>query len=109
MSGTFGDDKYARYETLDGCSVVHDADRGAYCYAETDSAGADRRFVSSGIPHPVLPTPPGRRAVTSQPPSPLAPLLGDAVAGGWKLRISDAVQGSTGVPRDGKITVRTGT
>lgn len=45
----FGDDKYARYETLDGYSAVYDADRGAYCYAETDSAGAERRFVSSGV------------------------------------------------------------
>lgn len=46
----FGDDKYARYETLDGYSVVYDPDRGAYCYAETDSAGPGRRFVSSGVP-----------------------------------------------------------
>jgi len=45
----FGDDKYARYETLDGYSVVYDADRGAYCYAETDGAGPGRRFVSSGV------------------------------------------------------------
>lgn len=45
----FGDDKYARYENLDGYSVTYDAERGAYCYAETDSAGAERRFVSSGI------------------------------------------------------------
>ncbi|MFE4636905.1 M6 family metalloprotease domain-containing protein [Streptomyces sp. NPDC056773] len=46
----FGDDKYARYETLDGYSVVYDEDRGLYCFAETDSGGAGRRFVSSGIP-----------------------------------------------------------
>ncbi len=45
----FGDDKYARYETLDGYSVTYDADRGAYCYAETYGAGAERRFVSSGV------------------------------------------------------------
>ncbi|MCX5195444.1 M6 family metalloprotease domain-containing protein [Streptomyces sp. NBC_00249] len=46
----FGDDKYARYETLDGYSVVYDETRGCYCYAETDSRGAERRFVSSSTP-----------------------------------------------------------
>ncbi|NUS27380.1 MAG: M6 family metalloprotease domain-containing protein [Streptomyces sp.] len=46
----FGDDKYARYETLDGYSVVYDPDRGTYCYARTDGAGATRRFVSTGTP-----------------------------------------------------------
>ncbi|WP_405497102.1 M6 family metalloprotease domain-containing protein [Streptomyces sp. NBC_00096] len=46
----FGDDKYARYETVDGYSVVYDEVRGCYCYAEADGGGAGRRFVSSGTP-----------------------------------------------------------
>ncbi|MGI5359079.1 M6 family metalloprotease domain-containing protein [Streptomyces sp. CA-252508] len=45
----FGDDKYARYETLDGYTVIYDPDRGAYAYAHTDGSGAERRFVSSGV------------------------------------------------------------
>ena len=42
----YGDEFYARYETLDGYTVVYDTDRGCYCYA-TLAAG---RFVSSGVP-----------------------------------------------------------
>ncbi len=41
----FGDEFYARYETVDGYTVVYDTDRGRYCYA-TLAAG---RFVSSGV------------------------------------------------------------
>ncbi len=29
----FGDEFYARYETLDGYTVVFDKDHGCYCYA----------------------------------------------------------------------------
>lgn len=42
----FGDEFYARYETLEGYTVVFDKDCGCYCYALL-AAG---RFVSSGIP-----------------------------------------------------------
>ncbi len=42
----FGDEFYARYETLDGYTVVFDKDHGCYCYALLASG----RFVSSGAP-----------------------------------------------------------
>jgi M6 family metalloprotease-like protein len=42
----FGDEFYARYETLQGYSVVYDLDRGQYCYAVLE----DGQFVSSGAP-----------------------------------------------------------
>jgi len=42
----FGDEFYARYETLDGYTVVYDKIVGSYCYAIM-AAG---RFVSSGVP-----------------------------------------------------------
>ncbi len=42
----YGDEFYARYETLGGHTVVYDLDRGLYCYA----ALQDGRFVSSGTP-----------------------------------------------------------
>ncbi|MCF6188181.1 MAG: M6 family metalloprotease domain-containing protein [Desulfobulbaceae bacterium] len=42
----FGDEFYARYETVDGYTVVFDKDYGGYCYALL-AAG---RFVSSGVP-----------------------------------------------------------
>lgn len=42
----FGDEFYARYETLDGYTVVYDLDRGQYCYAVLQSG----RFVSSATP-----------------------------------------------------------
>jgi len=42
----FGDEFYARYEILDGYTVVYDSDQGSYCYALL-AAG---RFLSSGIP-----------------------------------------------------------
>jgi len=41
-----GDEFYARYETLDGYTVLYDKNYGGYCYALL-AAG---RFVSSGIP-----------------------------------------------------------
>lgn len=49
-----------------------------------------------------------RLTLTSQPPSLLAPLVGDAVAGSWKLKITDAVQGSAGTLRSWELTIRTG-
>ena len=42
----YGDEFYARYETLDGYTVVYDLDRGQYCYAVPQEG----RFVSSGAP-----------------------------------------------------------
>ena len=42
----FGDEFYARYETLQGYTVVYDLDRGQYCYAEIENG----HFVSSGAP-----------------------------------------------------------
>ena len=42
----FGDEFYARYETLDGYTVLYDKDYRGYCYALL-AAG---RFVSSGVP-----------------------------------------------------------
>ncbi len=42
----FGDEFYARHETLDGFTVIYDTEQRRYCYA-TLAVG---RFVSSGIP-----------------------------------------------------------
>lgn len=42
----FGDEFYARRETMDGFTVIYDSERGCYCYA-TLAAG---RFVSTGVP-----------------------------------------------------------
>ena len=42
----FGDEFYARRETLDGYTVIYDAEQHRYCYA-TLAAG---RFLSTGIP-----------------------------------------------------------
>lgn len=42
----YGDEFYARYETLDGYTVLYDTDVGSYCYAIL-SAG---RLTSGGIP-----------------------------------------------------------
>ena len=44
----FGDEFYARYESLDGYTVVYDEDCGCYCYAILASG----RLVSSGVPVP---------------------------------------------------------
>ncbi|MEM8898376.1 MAG: M6 family metalloprotease domain-containing protein [Bacteroidota bacterium] len=40
-----GDEFYARYETLDGYTVIYDPDLGCYCYAKV----LNGRFFSSGI------------------------------------------------------------
>ncbi|MCP3920242.1 MAG: M6 family metalloprotease domain-containing protein [bacterium] len=42
----FGDEFYARYETLEGYTVVYDTDVGGYCYA----ALAAGHLVSTGVP-----------------------------------------------------------
>ena len=42
----FGDDMFARYETLDGYTVVYDEEIGRFCYAETTEHG----MASSGTP-----------------------------------------------------------
>jgi hypothetical protein len=42
-----GDEHYATYETREGYTVLHDPDRGFFCYASLDAAGA---FVSTGVP-----------------------------------------------------------
>ncbi|MFG1704410.1 M6 family metalloprotease domain-containing protein [Nonomuraea sp. M3C6] len=41
----FGDEHYARYETLDGYTAVYDRSAGAYCYAGLK----DGRFQSTGV------------------------------------------------------------
>jgi len=45
---TIGDEKYSRYETADGYTVVYDTGRGLYCYAtlSPDDLG---NFVSTGV------------------------------------------------------------
>jgi M6 family metalloprotease-like protein len=45
----FGDEHYARYENLDGYTVVYDIDLGLFCYAML----VDGNFVSSGVPQAV--------------------------------------------------------
>lgn len=42
----FGDEFYARRETLEGYTVIYDSEQGRYCYA----ALAVGRFVSTGVP-----------------------------------------------------------
>lgn len=42
----FGDELYARYESLSGYSAVYDEDRGLFCYARL----VDGAFVSTGVP-----------------------------------------------------------
>ena len=42
----FGDEFYARYESIDGYSAVYDEGRGLFCYASL----VDGAFVSSGVP-----------------------------------------------------------
>jgi M6 family metalloprotease-like protein len=41
----FGDEMYARYETVDGYTVVYDQDAGAFCYAEVNKGV----LASSGV------------------------------------------------------------
>ncbi|NUS23884.1 MAG: hypothetical protein HOV92_06650, partial [Streptomyces sp.] len=50
-----------------------------------------------------------RLTLTSDPPSLLAPLVGDAVAGDWKLKITDAAQPVAGTLLSWEITLHTGT
>lgn len=42
----YGDEFYARYETVDGYSVIYDRDRGSYCYVEL----LEGQFASTGVP-----------------------------------------------------------
>ena len=43
-----GDEFYARYETLEGYTVVYDTKRACYCYAVLDEGS----LVSCGVPIP---------------------------------------------------------
>jgi M6 family metalloprotease-like protein len=54
-----GDEHYARYETVDGYTVVFDVDLGLYCYARTING----RFVSTGVPMNAAPPPDLRRHI----------------------------------------------
>jgi M6 family metalloprotease-like protein len=49
-----GDDMYARYETVEGYTVVYDEDLGLYCFAQrpevTGPAGSSTALISSGRP-----------------------------------------------------------
>jgi hypothetical protein len=47
----FGDEFYARYETVDGYTCLYDANLGLYCYATL----SDGRFTSTGIPLAAFP------------------------------------------------------
>jgi len=49
----FGDELYARYESVTGYSVVYDEERGLFCYARL----VDGAFVSTGEPVTALPPP----------------------------------------------------
>jgi M6 family metalloprotease-like protein len=50
----FGDEHYARYETIDGYSAIYDQAAGRYCYADLSG----NRYVSTGVPIE-QPPPPG--------------------------------------------------
>jgi len=50
----FGDEHYARYEDVDGFTVIYDEARGLFCYADL----AGNRLVSTGVPVD-QPPPPG--------------------------------------------------
>ncbi len=50
----FGDEFYARYETTDGYTAIHDPEKGGFCYAELSGGG---ELVSTG--RPVTGLPPG--------------------------------------------------
>jgi M6 family metalloprotease-like protein len=50
----FGDERYARYEDIDGYTMVYDKARGLFCYATL----AGNRFVSTGVPLDQPPPPP---------------------------------------------------
>lgn len=42
----FGDEHYARYETIDGYSAIYDRTLGLFCYARLDG----NQFASTGVP-----------------------------------------------------------
>jgi M6 family metalloprotease-like protein len=50
----FGDERYARYEDIDGYTMVYDKARGLFCYATL----AGNRFASTGVPLDQPPPPP---------------------------------------------------
>lgn len=50
----FGDEHYARYETIDGYTAIYDEAQGRFCYASLSG----NRFVSTGVPID-QPPPPG--------------------------------------------------
>jgi len=88
----FGDEHYARYETLDGFTAIYDEERGLFCYARL-AAGA---FRSTGV-SATEPPPAGlvRHLQESQPVS-------EAKAAARRLRRS-AIAGT----RDHDAVVRT--
>lgn len=59
----FGDEFYARHETVSGYSVVYDGERGLYCYADL----LDGQFISSGTPIGKAPPPGLRRHLKESP------------------------------------------
>ena len=59
----FGDEFYARYETLDGYTVVYDTNVGRYCYVQV----ADGSFLSTGV-HSGKPAPTGIRRHLKESP-----------------------------------------
>jgi len=88
----FGDEHYARYETLDGYTAIYDEEKGQFCYARL-AAGT---FRSTGVPA-TEPPPAGlvRHLQESQPVS-------EAKAAARRLRRS-AISGT----RDQEEVVRT--
>ncbi len=59
----YGDEFYARYETVDGYTVVYDTDVGCFCFAMLSGG----RFVSSRVPNH-KPVPPGLRRHIKEAP-----------------------------------------
>lgn len=58
---TIGDEKYSRYETTDGYTVIYDTQCGVYCYAtlsQPPGTGDAAHFVSTDVPMSE-PPPPG--------------------------------------------------
>ena len=55
-----GDEHYAKYETIDGYTVVYDVEKGLFCYAVT----VNGRFVSTGVPMNAAPPPEIRRHIS---------------------------------------------
>lgn len=46
----YGDDMFARYETLTGYTALYDEGPGLYCFAQRAGADAAARLVSTGVP-----------------------------------------------------------